>query len=721
MSVCALYHFAAMADSPTVLNGATPNDQRLEPLRHLDSYFPFQPPSSEAEWNERRDYIRRHMQVAVGLWPLPTRMPLNAVIHGKQELDDYTIEKVYFESMPGFYVTGNLYRPVGKTSRVPGILCPHGHWPNGRFFKTSPEDMKRELEQGAEQFEQGGQSPLQARCVQLARMGCVVFHYDMLGSADSVQFTPELVHGFRRQRPEANTGENWGLYSPAAESHSQSMMGLQTYNSIRALDFISELPDVDTDRLAVTGASGGGTQTFLVCALDDRPAVSFPAVMVSTAMQGGCTCENSCLLRIGTGNVEFAAMFAPKPLMLSTADDWTVEMSTKGFPELQKLYQLLGRPDDIALVDRTEFKHNYNSVSRHAMYHWFNQYLDLQVQEPIQERDYKLQSDDHLTVWNKKHPQPTGGFEFEQRLLRWWHDDSQRQLAKLTPHDEASMEQYRQTVGGALDIVIGRQLPAPTDIVFEKTDKQDHSTFLQMPGLLRNKPHNEELPCIYLDPSEWNGQVVIWLDPAGKACLWHEQGKLQPGIQRLLDAGSAVVGVDLLMQGEFVPDGKAPERTRRVELDRESAAYTFGYNAALFARRVHDVLTVISFVRHQERTPKEIALVGIAGAGHWAAAACAQAKGTIDLAAIDTQGFRFASIRDLHHPDFLPGGAKYGDLPGMLAVGTPTKLWLTGEDKQSCQLTVSAYAATGNANGFMLAPQSNNSANDVVNWLLSKS
>ena len=113
-----------------------------------------------------------------------------------------------------------------------------------------------------------------------------------------------------------------------------------------------------------------------------------------------------------------------------------------------------------------------------------------------------------------------------------------------------------------------------TDIVFDKTDKQDHSTFSQMPGLLRNKPHNEELPCIYLVPSEWNGQVVIWLDPAGKACLWHEQGKLQPGIQRLLDNGSAVVGVDLLMQGEFVPDGKAPERTRRVELDRESAAYT---------------------------------------------------------------------------------------------------------------------------------------------------
>ena len=91
-------------------------------------------------------------------------------------------------------------------------------------------------------------------------------------------------------------------------------MGLQTYNSIRALDWLCELPDVDPQRIGVTGASGGGTQTFVLGAVDPRPAVIFPAVMVSTAMQGGCTCENCCYLRMGTGNVELAGLFAPKPL-----------------------------------------------------------------------------------------------------------------------------------------------------------------------------------------------------------------------------------------------------------------------------------------------------------------------------------------------------------------------------------------------------------------------
>ena len=92
----------------------------------------------------------------------------------------------------------------------------------------------------------------------------------------------------------------------------------------------------------MTGASGGGTQTFLLAALDDRLAAAVPAVMVSTAMQGGCVCENASHLRVGTGNVELAALFAPKPLGLTAADDWTKELAAKGFPELKRLYAMLG-------------------------------------------------------------------------------------------------------------------------------------------------------------------------------------------------------------------------------------------------------------------------------------------------------------------------------------------------------------------------------------------
>src|SRR5207247_8210518 len=124
-------------------------------------------------------------------------------------------------------------------------------------------------------------------------------------------------------------------------------MGLQTFNSIRALDFLVSLPDVDPSRIGVTGASGGGTQTFVLCAIDDRPAAAFPAVMVSVDMQGGCICENCSYLRVGTGNIELAGAFAPKPLGMAAANDWTKEIESKGLPELKALYKLYGAEDRV--------------------------------------------------------------------------------------------------------------------------------------------------------------------------------------------------------------------------------------------------------------------------------------------------------------------------------------------------------------------------------------
>jgi dienelactone hydrolase len=320
----------AQAEPPRVLPvGQVPQDQRLGKLKDLNGYFPFTPSKTKEEWAARAEQVRRRILVATGLWPMPAKTPANAVVHGKVEQAGYTIERVYLESYPGHFVTGNLYRPVGKPGKLPAVLCPHGHWQNGRFMDSGAEAARKQIAEGAERFENGGRSVLQARCVQLARMGCVVFHYDMVGYADSIQIPFELAHGFAKQRPEFDTPENWGFFSTQAELRQQSILGLQTYNSLRALDWLSELPDVDPARIGVTGASGGVTQTFILCAIDSRPAVAFPAVMVSTAMQGGCTCENCSNLRIGTGNIEFAAMTAPRPLGMTGANDWTKEIATK--------------------------------------------------------------------------------------------------------------------------------------------------------------------------------------------------------------------------------------------------------------------------------------------------------------------------------------------------------------------------------------------------------
>lgn len=669
--VCGFSSFVAKAAPLRALSeGQTPHDARLYPVKDLDGYFPFPPSASQEAWEKRAKELRQQMLVSLGLWPMPDKTPLNAVIHGKMDMGDYTVEKVYFESMPGFFVSGNLYRPKGKSGKLPAVLNPHGHWENGRFYDNK-NGIVREIAEGAERFEDSGRSPLQARCVQLARMGCIAFFYDMIGYADSQQISLALAHGFAKQRPEMNAPENWGLFSPQAETHAQSVMGLQTWDSIRALDFILSLPDVDPDRIGVTGASGGGTQTFILCALDPRPKVAFPAVMVSTAMQGGCTCENASLLRVDTGNVEFAALFAPKPLGMTAADDWTKEMPAKGFPELQKHYAMMGAPNNVFLRPALHFGHNYNQVSRVAMYGWMNRNLGLGWKEPIIEKDFHRLTAEELTVWDKEHPKPLGGPEFERQLLRSWHEDAQKKLEKAS----GSLEEFRALAAPAAEAILRRNIANSGKAEFEVTQKNDRGQFIEMAGLLRNKTHGEELPALFLYPQDWHGRTVVWLTDAGKDGLRDGDG-YRDGVRRLLAAGTAVAGVDLLFQGEF--SREPVTQTRRVKNPREAASYTFGYNDSLFAQRVHDVLTVLAFIRNHDRQSLAIDLIALDNTGPIAAVARAQAGGAVRRMAVGKSDFRFGNVTAIHDVAFLPAGAKYGDLPGFLALGAPGETKLVG-------------------------------------------
>ena len=224
-----------------------------------------------------------------------------------------------------------------------------------------------------------------------------------------------------------------------------------------------------------------------------------------------------------------------------------------------------------------------------------------------------------------------------------------------------------------------------------------------------------------LVPSGWHqGKVAIWLDANGKAGLY-EGAELRPEVQRLLDANVAVIGADLLYQGEFLADGQPLSETRRVENTRESAAYTLGYNPSLFAQRVHDVLTLISFAAHYEPAPSEIWLVGLGQAGPWAAAALAQAEGKVNRAAVATGGFRFIDVPSIRDENLLPGGAKYHDLPGMLALAAPHRLWVADEDEVGLSIVISAYRAAGAPDALTVHPPTSEPLTAAaIDWLLDE-
>lgn len=700
--------------------GQLPADTRLGPLRGEQGDFSFAPATSRDQWQQRAEEVRRTMLVSLGLWPMPSPSPLNAVIHGRRDLGDYTLEEVYFESVPGFFVAGNLYRPKEHSGKRPGVLSPHGHFPGGRFQDNGRDSVRREIVQGAERFEDGGRSVMQSRCVQLARMGCVVFHYDMIGYGDCQQLSEELVHRFSRSRVKYHAAPSSGLYSAEAELRLQNVMGLHTYNSIRALDFLAGLPDVDPQRIAVTGASGGGTQTFMLCAVDDRPLVSVPAVIVSTTRQGGCTCENICGLRIGTYNLEFTALQAPKPLLLISADDATRTMPERGFPELQRHYQALGAADKVAHAALLHFPHNYNSVSRAAMYHWLNKHLRLGLDEPILEQPYQRLTGEQLTVWDAKHPQPAGGPEIERRLLNWLAQDSDRQLAELFPHDQQSLVRYRSLVGAAWNTLV-RSLSQDSSANFHQTATSRRGEYTETLGLVRYhtaENHDAELPCVRLSPAKPSGRTVVWINEAGKAALYNADGSIQPHVDRLLDSGASVIGVDLLYQGEFLADGKPLTRQRWLEGEEAFAGWTYCYNLPLAARRAHDIMAVIEMCK-RESPSATIDLVGFGAAGVWTALALTQSDDEVDRAAIDTQGFRFAMLTDVYDVNFLPGALKYGDVPGLLALIAPTKLWLAGEGRQLPPVVAAAYKAAGTLDELTVpAAESAATAGAAVEWLL---
>jgi dienelactone hydrolase len=284
-------------------------------------------------WEQRKAFLRNQILVSAGLSPMPQKTPLHAQVFGKIEERDYTIEKVLIETLPGFYLGGNLYRPRDIRTRHPGILNPHGHWPYGRL-ENQP------LYSGP------------ALGISLARQGYVTFAYDMVGYTDTIQ----LPHRFG---------------SPEQRLWSFGPLGLQLWNSIRALDFLASLGDVDADRLGITGASGGATQAFLLAAIDDRVQFASPVNMVSAIMQGGDLCENAPGLRIDTSNVELAALFAPKPMLLvSATGDWTRNVPREEYPAIKKIYDLYGKGDQVEVVQIDEV-HNFNQLSRQAVYSFF--------------------------------------------------------------------------------------------------------------------------------------------------------------------------------------------------------------------------------------------------------------------------------------------------------------------------------------------------------------
>lgn len=341
--------------------------EALEVIQNLKKQY-----QTRDEWLKRAEIIRQGILEGSGLATFPEKTPLMPRFTELRKYDGYTVQNVAIESLPGVFVTGSLYFPELKKNKMPGILSTHGHWAKTEDYGRFREDA-------------------QIRCAALAKMGAVVFAYDMVGYGEMA---------------------DWGW----EHNHSKALKQ-QLWNSIRALDFLLSLEYIDSEKIAITGASGGATQAFLLTAIDDRIKVSVPVVQVSAHFFGGCVCESGMPIHKSskhiTNNVEIAALATPRPMLLvSNGADWTKNTPDVEFPHIRYIYRLMGVENKVENIHLPKEGHGYELPKRKGVYPFLAKQLSLNMKPildgngEITEKGIVVEPYEKLKVFSDANPRP---------------------------------------------------------------------------------------------------------------------------------------------------------------------------------------------------------------------------------------------------------------------------------------------------------------------------
>ncbi len=560
-------------------------DERLGRCRHLNMRMTMGDYPTKRAWEKRAAWLREHIRVSSGLLPEPERTPLKPRVFGRIERDGYTIEKAFIESRPGFYVCGNLYRPRGKKGPFPGIAAPHGHGKYGRLGES-----------------------VQARCITKARLGYVVFSYDMVGYNDSGTQVGKHRGVFTTQH-----NELWGL----------SMMCLQSWNTIRAIDFLQSLGDVDPKRIGVTGCSGGGTQTFMVMGIEPRITAAAPVCMVSGIMQGGCECENAPLLRIETNNIEIAALMAPRPLILpSVTGDWTKETPKVEYPSVRGIYELYGAAGRVVNV-HIKGGHGYPQPHRESVYGFFDRWIrgvgdGGKVPEPA----FKPEKREDMRIWNGRKPPKDA--KTPETLKKYIIAECRRQRDELLPAKAADRKRFEETLGAAYRHSILAGLPKASELAVKDLGADTVADVKVTRLLLGRKGVGDRVPAMLYRRKGASGRspACVVVHPDGKAALI-DTAKGAPGklLAALLDGGRAVLAVDTYLTGEY---GQQKQKV--------VGRYFSTYNRTALVQRIQDILTALAYLSGR-KDAAAASLIGVGKAGAWCLLAAPFAPETTSVVA----------------------------------------------------------------------------------------
>ncbi|HKJ69195.1 MAG TPA: alpha/beta hydrolase family protein [bacterium] len=486
-------------------------DQRAERVAQL---------KTRADWQNRQEYVRETLDEIVG--PFPERTPLNARVVGTAEKDEYRIEHIIYESQPGFYVTSSLFLPRNLQGRTPAVIYCSGHTIDG-YRSTTYQHI----------------------ILNLVKKGFVVFAFDPVGQGERLQyFDPEIGETVLG----GSTNEHsYGGAQAFISGSSQAMY--MTWDGIRAVDYLLTRPEVDPDRIGITGRSGGGTQSAYIAAMDERIyaaapecyITSFRRLLQSIGPQDG---EQNMyqFIEHGLDHPDYLEVRAPKPTMMitTTRDFFSIQGARETAAEVQRAFDAFGQPERFRMVE-DDAPHMSTEPNREAMYAFFQEHLNLPGSS--EDEEVELLTPEELQVTE------TGQVltSLESEIV---YSLNKQETADLIDKLDASRENLQEHLGDVVQEARSLSGYRPPEEIQEPI----FTGRFQREGYVIEKYYvqgegNYIIPYLLFIPRERNGHALLYLHPQSKSA------QAGPGeeIEWFVQQGHVVLAPDLVGIGEMGP------------------------------------------------------------------------------------------------------------------------------------------------------------------------
>jgi cephalosporin-C deacetylase-like acetyl esterase len=607
---------------------------RAQALRAKD-----QPPATLAAWQTRRTELRRDMLAALG--PVPEKpCPLEPRVLGMLQRLGYRIEKLVFQSWPDVWVTANLYVPDPVKDKLPAVLAVHGHWPGARRDPV-----------------------VQARCLGLVKLGFVVLVVDAFGA------------GERYTRPASGTYHG-ALYGSTLWPSGYTLAGMQVYDNRRAVDYLCSRPEVNGQRLGITGASGGGNQSMYAGALDDRFTAVVPVCSVGTYqayLRAAC-----CVCEVMPGALRFTeegdvlGLVAPRALMVVNATrdafQFSVEQARISLQRARAIYDVQKLPDKVRHVT-FESGHAYSQPMREAMYGWMTRWLKNEGKgDPVAEPQHQIEKPEDLACY------PDGKRPANFTLLPEFAGRAARTLVERAnttrPDHREAWESTAMDKRAQLRTILG-EFPARRTNATPQAATTD-GTLRSVPVVFLPEP---DMPV----PAFWRARTDRAAGNHPACVLVHLDGKQQalahPLAAALIERGWSVLAPDLRATGETRPAGDAIAGAP----DHNSTEHGLLVGRPLLGQWTFEVGCLLDWAMTQPNVDRQrLSVVGIGPAG--LVALCAAALYDDRVTSAGAIGTWASYVTTEAYPAgtpmaiLAPGILRAGDVPHLAALAAPRRL-----------------------------------------------